>query len=151
MISPVATDFDVLIIGAGQAGLATAHALRQSGLAVGLVDHHARVGDSWRRRYDSLVLFTPRRYSSLPGLPLDGDPDGYPTKDEIADYLERYCAAHAFRVMHRTRIVSLSLNRSAGAFEAVDSRQILVGERQSRTLRTCQTVFQVVSSSPREG
>lgn len=123
MISLAATGFDVLIIGAGQAGLATAHALRQSGLAVALVDHHARVGDSWRRRYDSLVLFTPRRYSSLPGLPLEGDPDRYPTKDEIADYLERYCAAHAFRVMHRTRIVSLSLsgNRRAGGFEAVAS------------------------------
>lgn len=121
MTSPTATDFDILIIGAGQAGLATAYALRQSGLAVALVDHHARVGDSWRRRYDSLVLFTPRRYSSLPGLPLDGDPDGYPNKDEIADYLERYCAAHAFRVMHRTRIASLSRSRRAGGFEAVAS------------------------------
>ncbi|TFW10576.1 FAD-dependent oxidoreductase [Oxalobacteraceae bacterium OM1] len=113
------SELDVLIIGAGQAGLAAAYALRQSGHTVALVDHHARVGDSWRQRYDSLVLFTPRRYSSLPGLALEGDPDGLPTKDEIADYLERYCVTHGFRVMSATRIVKLA--RRAGSFVAATS------------------------------
>lgn len=110
---------DVLIVGAGQAGLATAYALRRSGLAFALVDHHERIGDSWRQRYDSLVLFTPRRYSALPGLALDGDQDGFPTKDEIADYLERYCAMHAFPVLSGTRIAAL--RRRARVFEAVTS------------------------------
>jgi putative flavoprotein involved in K+ transport len=119
MTSSIATDLDVLIIGAGQAGLATAYALRHSGRAVALVDHWPRVGDSWRKRYDSLVLFTPRRYSSLPGVPLEGDPDGFPTKDEIADYLERYCTAHAFCVMPGSRIISLRIR--AGIFEAMAS------------------------------
>jgi putative flavoprotein involved in K+ transport len=85
---------DVLVIGAGQAGLAIGYQLKQAGLRFLIVDRHARVGDSWRKRFDSLVLFTPRAYSALPGLPVPGDPDGYPTKDEIAHYLESY--AHHF-------------------------------------------------------
>jgi putative flavoprotein involved in K+ transport len=55
-----------------------------------LFDRALRVGDSWRRRYDSLTLFSPRAYSSLAGLPMDGDPNGYPDKHDVADYLERY-------------------------------------------------------------
>jgi putative flavoprotein involved in K+ transport len=83
---------DVLVVGAGQAGLALGYHLRTTPLRFQIVDRYARVGDSWRRRYDSLVLFTPRRYSALPGLAVPGDPDGYPSKDEIAAYLERYAA-----------------------------------------------------------
>lgn len=81
---------DVLVIGAGQAGLAMGYQLKQQGLRFLIVDRNAGVGDSWRKRFDSLVLFTPRAYSALPGLPVPGDPDGYPTKDEIADYLQSY-------------------------------------------------------------
>jgi putative flavoprotein involved in K+ transport len=81
---------DVLVIGAGQAGLATGYWLRQSGLRFVLVDGAARVGDSWRSRWDSLTLFTPARYSALPGRAVPGDPDRFPTRDEIADYLEAY-------------------------------------------------------------
>ena len=81
---------DVLVIGAGQAGLALGQQLQQTGLSFLIVDRHARVGDSWRQRFDSLTLFTPRNYSALPGLPVSGDPDGYADKDEIADYLESY-------------------------------------------------------------
>jgi putative flavoprotein involved in K+ transport len=81
---------DVLVIGAGQAGLALGYHLKQSGQRFLIVDTHERVGDSWRTRFDSLVLFTPRSYSALPGLPVPGDPDTYPTKDEIAEYLESY-------------------------------------------------------------
>src|ERR671920_973479 len=81
---------DVLVIGAGQAGLALGAQLKRTPLRFGLVERHARVGDSWRKRYDSLTLFTPRAYSALPGLALTGDPEGFPTKNEIADYLERY-------------------------------------------------------------
>ena len=66
------------------------HALKDTGLHFALVESHTRIGDSWRKRYDSLVLFTPRSLSSLPGLTLDGDPDEYADKDEFADDLERY-------------------------------------------------------------
>ena len=81
---------DVVVVGGGQAGLATGYFLQQAGVRFRLFDGSARVGDSWRRRYDSLVLFSPRSYSALPGLVMEGDPDGYPNKGEIANYLEQY-------------------------------------------------------------
>jgi putative flavoprotein involved in K+ transport len=84
---------DVLVVGAGQSGLAAGFFLAQTRLTFALFDAAPRVGDSWRRRYDSLVLFSPRARSALPGLALAGDPAGYPSKDELADYLEQYAAA----------------------------------------------------------
>jgi cation diffusion facilitator CzcD-associated flavoprotein CzcO len=75
----------VLVIGAGQAGLAARNHLRMTGLTFVIVDGDDRVGDRWRRRFESLTLFTPRYYSALPGLAVAGDPDGLPGKDEIAD------------------------------------------------------------------
>lgn len=90
--APATDVLDVLVVGAGQAGLAVGYHLRSTGLRFQLLDRHTRVGDSWRQRYDSLVLFTPRRFSALPGLILSGDPEGYPGKDEVADYLEAYAA-----------------------------------------------------------
>jgi len=85
---------DVLIIGAGQAGLAMAYYLQDTNLQYRVVDRHVQIGTSWRKRYDSLTLFTPRAFSALPGMPLSGDPQGYATRDEFADYLEAY--AHQF-------------------------------------------------------
>jgi putative flavoprotein involved in K+ transport len=83
-------NLDVLIIGGGQAGLAMGYHLKRAGHRFQIVERNARVGESWRNRHDSLVLFTPRAYSALPGLSVPGDPDGYPNKDEMADYLEHY-------------------------------------------------------------
>ena len=91
-------EIDVLVIGAGQAGLAAGYYLARTELSFLIVDRHARIGDSWRRRYDSMTLFTPRAFSSLPGLALDGDPDGYPTRDEFANYLETYASQFDLRV-----------------------------------------------------
>jgi putative flavoprotein involved in K+ transport len=107
---------DVLVIGAGQAGLALGHELSQTELRFLLVDRHDRIGDSWRERFDSLTLFTPRAYSALPGLPVPGDPEGYPTKDEIADYLESYAHHFALPVASSTEITRL--DRRDGFFRA---------------------------------
>ena len=107
-MNPSPSTLDVLVIGAGQAGLAMGHQLKQSGLRVLLVDGHERIGDSWRKRFDSLELFTPRNYSALPGLPVPGDPDGYPTKDELADYLESYAAHFDLPVQTGTPIDRLT-------------------------------------------
>ncbi|WP_374702516.1 flavin-containing monooxygenase [Bacillus sp. M6-12] len=82
--------YDVLIIGAGQAGLSMGYFLRKTSLSFLIIDNNERIGDVWRKKYDSLVLFTPRSYSSLPGLMLNGDPSGFPSKDEMADYMEQY-------------------------------------------------------------
>ncbi|HJQ51099.1 MAG TPA: NAD(P)-binding protein, partial [Gaiellaceae bacterium] len=86
-----ATDrYEVAVVGAGQAGLAVGHFLREHGRRFVILEAAGSVGSAWQSRWDSLVLFTPRRYDALPGLPFPGDPDGYPTRDEVVAYLERY-------------------------------------------------------------
>ena len=64
--------------------------LRRQGRRFVTLERASRIAPAWRERWDSLTLFTPRRYSALPGLPFPGDPDGYPTRDEVIAYLERY-------------------------------------------------------------
>ncbi|TQR20340.1 flavin-containing monooxygenase [Psychrobacillus vulpis] len=82
--------YDVVVLGAGQAGLSMGYYLKNSSLSFLIIDNSERIGDVWRKRYDSLTLFTPSSYSSLHGLAMEGNPIEFPTKDEIADYLERY-------------------------------------------------------------
>ena len=112
----IGQDSDVLVIGGGQAGLAMGYHLKQSGYRFQILERNPRLGDSWRNRYDSLVLFTPRAYSALPGLPVPGDPDGYPTKDEMADYLKRYASYFDLPVLTDTGVRSLT--RVNGGFRA---------------------------------
>ncbi len=81
---------DVIVIGAGQSGLAAAHALRQAGRSPVVLEAGQEPVGSWPSYYDSLTLFSPARYSSLPGMPFPGDPDHYPHRDEVVDYLRRY-------------------------------------------------------------
>jgi putative flavoprotein involved in K+ transport len=83
-------DVEVAVIGAGQAGLAIGYFLRGQGRRFVILERAGEIAPAWRERWDSLTLFTPRRYSALPGLPFPGDPDGYPTRDEVILYLERY-------------------------------------------------------------
>ncbi|KAB7704371.1 SidA/IucD/PvdA family monooxygenase [Bacillus aerolatus] len=82
--------YHTVVIGAGQAGLAMGYYLKQLKQPFLLLDRWQEIGEEWKRRYASLMLFTPRLYSSLPGLALPDDPQGLPTKDEIANYLKRY-------------------------------------------------------------
>src|SRR5919199_3246554 len=116
----IGRDLDVLVIGGGQAGLAMGYCLKQTGHRFQIVERNARLGDSWRNRYDSLVLFTPRAYSALPGLPVPGDPDGYATKDEIANYLEQYAAHFDLPVALKTEVCSLA-RRDGGFRVTTDS------------------------------
>src|SRR3970040_2253982 len=82
--------FETILIGAGKSGLATGYQLARRGLPFVILDAGERVGDSWRKRWESLRLFTPARYDSLPGMPFPAPASTYPTNDEIADYLESY-------------------------------------------------------------
>jgi putative flavoprotein involved in K+ transport len=82
--------FDTVVIGGSQAGLAVGYHLARSRRHFVILDAQPRVGDAWRRRWDSLRLFTTARYDGLPGLPFPGPADAYPTKDEVADYLQAY-------------------------------------------------------------
>jgi putative flavoprotein involved in K+ transport len=92
--------FDVVVIGGGQAGLAVGHHLARAGLRFVILDAHARIGDSWRKRWDSLRLFTPAKLDGLPGMRFPAPANSFPTKDEMADYLEAYAAR--FRLPVRT-------------------------------------------------
>jgi putative flavoprotein involved in K+ transport len=99
---------DVIIIGAGQAGLAAAHEVQKRTCNFVVLEASARLGSSWRERYDSLVLFTPAEYDSLPGLPLALPKGVLPTKDQIADYFERYAAYFGFPIQLGERVRSLT-------------------------------------------
>ena len=80
----------VVVIGGGQAGLSVGYCLARRGLSFVILDASERVGDAWRKRWDSLKLFTPAKYDGLIGLPFPAPPFSFPTKDEMADYLELY-------------------------------------------------------------
>ncbi|WP_405177893.1 NAD(P)/FAD-dependent oxidoreductase [Nocardia sp. NBC_01377] len=84
------TRYDALVIGGGQSGLAATHHLRKHGLSVALLEAGPEPVGSWPHYYDSLTLFSPAKYSALPGLPFPGDPDRYPHRDEVIDYLRQY-------------------------------------------------------------
>lgn len=98
---------DVLVIGAGQAGLAAGFHLKRAGITHVIVEASPRVGDVWRNRYASLTLFTPRRFSQLPGLQMPGDPDAYPSGPEFAEYLQAYAAAQRLTVRTGVRVSRL--------------------------------------------
>jgi putative flavoprotein involved in K+ transport len=81
-----------VVIGGGQAGLSVGYHLAQRGVPFVILEANPRIGDSWRRRWDSLRLFTPARFDGLAGMPFPAPPNTFPTKDEMADYLEAYAA-----------------------------------------------------------
>jgi putative flavoprotein involved in K+ transport len=82
--------YEVIVIGGGQAGLSIGYYLAKYGTSFLILDASERTGDSWRKRWDSLRLFTPARYDELPGLPFPAPRHSFPTKDEMGDYLESY-------------------------------------------------------------
>ena len=99
--------YDVIVIGGGQAGLSVGYYLAQRGLRFVILDAAERVGDSWRKRWDSLRLFTPARFDSLVGMPFPAAPDYFPTRYEMADYLEAYVKRFELPVMSGMRVQSL--------------------------------------------
>ena len=105
---------DVAVVGGGQAGMAMGHYLREQGLRFTIFERGDSIAPAWRERWDSLTLFTPRRYSALPGLPFPGDPDGYPTRDEVIAYLEHY--AETFELPIELDSAVRGLSRDDGRF-----------------------------------
>src|SRR5216683_2443050 len=108
---------EIIIVGAGQAGLSMGYWLKRKPRSFLLLEAGQHIGESWRQRYDSLILFTPRRYSALPGLALAGAQDGYPGKDELADYLAAYARYFSLPVSTGTSIQSLE--RQLGGYRAM--------------------------------
>jgi putative flavoprotein involved in K+ transport len=95
---------NTIIIGAGQAGLATGYHLQRLGESFTILDGNARLGDQWRSHWDSLRLYSPAKYDGLPGLPFPGDPWHYPGKEEVAGYLSSYADHFALPIRPSTRV-----------------------------------------------
>ncbi len=98
---------DTVVIGGGQAGLSVGYHLADLGVPFVILDANQRVGDSWRNRWDSLRLFTPARYDGLDGMPFPASPHYFPTKDQMADYLEAYANHFGLRVQNGSRVEAL--------------------------------------------
>ena len=114
--------FETVIIGAGQAGLSVGYHLAKRGLPFVILDANERIGDSWRKRWDSLKLFTPARYDGLPGWPFPAPAWSFPTKDEMAGYLEAYTARFDLPVQTGVRVDGLSREADRYVVAAGDRR-----------------------------
>jgi len=113
---------DTVIIGAGQAGLATGYHLRRRGRPFVILDGNAQVGDNWRQQWDTLRLYTPARYDGLPGMPFPSSPWSYPLKDEVADYLEAYAERFDLPVRTGVRVERLEADGGGYAVSTPDGR-----------------------------
>ena len=116
---------DVVVIGAGQSGLAATKALQAHGISPLVLEARGRAAGSWPSYYDSLKAFSPAGFSSMPGMPFPGDPDRYPTRDEVADYLDSYAAALGVEIRTSTPVADV---RS-------DGREFMVVTADGRHLR----------------
>ncbi len=126
-----ATDHaEVIVVGGGQAGLALGYHLAQRGKDFTILDAASEPAAAWRERWDSLKLFTSARYNGLPGMDFPGDPDRYPTRDEVADYLTEY--AHRFdlpvELNSRVKAVRRQGDRYVGELEdrAYEAQQVVI-------------------------
>ncbi len=107
------TRTNVVVVGGGQAGLAIGYHLARLGRDFTILEAASEPAAAWRARWDSLRLFTPARYSGLPGLPFPGDADHYPTRDEVVEYLSEYARRFELPVELSSRVRSIS--RTGGA------------------------------------
>ncbi|CAM5540066.1 flavin-containing monooxygenase [Streptomyces narbonensis] len=115
---------DVAVIGGGQSGLAAAYHLCREGLTPVVLEASGQAAGSWPRYYDSLTLFSPARYSSLPGLPFGGDPDRYPHRDEVVAYLLRYAERLDADIRTGRQISSVRADGEGFTLRTVDGRQL---------------------------
>jgi putative flavoprotein involved in K+ transport len=111
------TEIETVIIGAGQAGLSTAYHLQRRGRSCVVLDASSRIGDNWRRQWDSLKLYSPAQYDGLPGMPFPARKWSFPGKDAVGDYLEAY--ARRFRLPVRLDIRAERLDRAGDGDEYV--------------------------------
>jgi putative flavoprotein involved in K+ transport len=121
---------ETVIIGAGQAGLATGYHLQRRGRPFVILDANHRVGDGWRQQWDSLLLYSPAKYDGLPGMPFPARKWSYPGKDEVADYLESYATQRGLPIELGTRVRRLETTPSGylvtTARDAIECENVVV-------------------------
>ncbi|MFG2059582.1 flavin-containing monooxygenase [Micromonospora sp. NPDC048930] len=115
------TSEPVIIVGGGQSGLAAARAALTAGLRPVVLHAGSEPVGSWPDYYDSLTLFSPARYSALPGMPFDGDPDRYPRRDEVTAYLRRYAQTLDVEIRTDTRVVAVDARSGGGYLARTDT------------------------------
>ncbi len=108
--------YETVIVGGGQAGLSVGYHLKKQGRSFVILDASERIGDSWRRRWDSLRLYSPAFRDGLPGMPFPAPRTSYPTKDEMGDYLEAY--ATRFELPVRSGLAVEALTKDSGRYVA---------------------------------
>ncbi len=114
---------DAIVIGGGQAGLATGYHLARAGVSFAILETADRVGESWRRRWEGLHLFTAARYDGLPGMPFPAAPDSFPSKDDVAEFLETYAARMRLPVRTGMHIDELQRTDDGDRYEVVAAEQ----------------------------
>ena len=114
--------YETIVIGGGQAGLSVGYHLAQRNREFVILDENERVGDAWRRRWDSLRLFTPARFNGLPGMPFEAPKWSFPTKDEMAAYLEAYAERFALPVQAGMRVEQVAQENGRFVVSTGDER-----------------------------
>jgi putative flavoprotein involved in K+ transport len=130
MTSTITNHRDVVVVGGGQAGLAVGYYLAQQGADFTILEGASEPAAAWRERWDSLKLFTSARYDSLPGMEFPGDPDRYPTRDEVADYLTDYAREFNLPVELNSRVRAVRRQNDGYVVElddrAYEARQVVI-------------------------
>jgi putative flavoprotein involved in K+ transport len=117
---PRQENYETIVIGGGQAGLAVGYFLRRQGRQFVILDGAHRTGDAWRGRWESLRLYSPASHDGLPGMPFPAARTRYPTAGEMADYLEAYAQRHELPVRHGTSVRALRRDGDRYLVEAGD-------------------------------
>lgn len=127
---------ETVVIGGGQVGLGVGHQLQKCGRPFVILDASERVGDAWRKRWDSLRLFTPARYNGLPGMRFPAPGNSIVTKDQMADFLDAYAAHFGLPVKNGRRVDKLTragetyvVNAGNDTYEA-DNVVVAMGKHQ---------------------
>jgi putative flavoprotein involved in K+ transport len=128
---------DAVIVGGGQAGMAVGHHLAERGADFEILDAGDAPGASWRRRWESLVLFTPAQYDALSGMPFPAEADTYPSKDDVAAYLAAYAERFSLPIRHRTAVTNVSATGSRFVVRTADD------ERETRRVVVATGPFQI--------
>jgi putative flavoprotein involved in K+ transport len=102
--------FETVIVGGGQAGLAVGYHLRKRGHSCVILDANERIGDPWRKRWPSMRLYSPARADGLPGMPFPAPPSSFPSTHDMAGYLEAYARRFALPIRTRTAVDGLEKN-----------------------------------------